>query len=162
MRHGLAAVVCLALVASGCDSGGPGFESPEAAAKGMAEGFSNKDAKMGERLLPPEDLLKAHFDCPDDKMVKSRQKRLAQWPEELAKAPAGMKMAVGAIDAAASKTDTLAKDADYEGCKVKAPVTIRELKLTLKITVDGKDKDDGETWRFVKFGDKERWYNFKL
>ena len=94
--------------------------------------------------------------------VPCRQKRLERWPEELAKAPAGMTMEIGAINAEESKTETLAKDADYEGCKVKEPVTIRALRLTLKITVDGKVDDDGETMRFVKFGDKERWYYFKL
>ncbi len=161
MRHVFAGMFCLALAGTGCDSG-PGYDTPEAAAKAMAEGFTKKDAKAAERMLPPEDKLKAHFDCPDDKLVKGRQKRLERWPEELAKAPAGMTMEIGAINAEESKTETLAKDADYEGCKVKEPVTIRALRLTLKITVDGKVDDDGETMRFVKFGDKERWYYFKL
>lgn len=162
MRHGVGVLMGVALVAAGCGAGGPGYESPEAGAKAIAEAFSSKNEKAAENLLPPEELLKAHFDCPEDQLVKKRQKRLADWPAELAKAPAGMKMEVTGFDAEKSSTETLAKDADYNGCKVKEPVTVQKIKAKLKITVEGKVEEENEGFAFAKFGDKNRWYFFKL
>jgi hypothetical protein len=164
MRHAIGVVMGVALVVGGCGAagGGPGFESAEAGARAVADGFTSKDATIAERLLPPEELLKAHFDCPEDQLVKQRQKRLADWPQELAKAPAGMKMEVtGFIDDQAS-SETLARDADYKGCKVKEAVTVKKIKAELKVTVEGKVEDEDEGFTFVKFGDEERWYFFKL
>lgn len=151
------------MVAGGCGAaGGPGFESPEAGAKALAEAYTAKDEKLVERAAPSEEQLKAHFDCPEDQLVKRRQERVAGWPKELAKMPAGFKMEVTGFVEDKATTETLAKDADYQGCKVKEPVTIKKVKAMLKIVAEGKEETENESFTFVKFGDKERWFFFRL
>jgi hypothetical protein len=164
MRHVIGVLMGAALVAGcGAAAGGPGFESPEAGAKAMAEAFSNKDEKFPEKSVPSEEQLKAHFDCPEDQLVKGRKERIDGWPKELARIPAsGIKMEVAGFEDDKASSETLAKDAEYRGCKVKEPVTLKKIKAKLKITVEGKTEEENEGFTFVEFGDKDRWFYFKL
>lgn len=154
----------VALVAAGCMAmdDGPGFSTPEACLKVLFEGFSSRSEATPERILPTDDLLRAHFECPADELVKRRQERFTRWPKELARAPAGMKFELVEILDPQVDVTRLDMDAEHLGCRVKQPVTLRTVKAMIRTTTDGESEQHDDRYDFIKFGDAERWYFFKL
>ncbi len=136
------------------------METPRGTADGIVRAFNEKNPNLAVSLLPPVDLVKKTFDCPADELAK----RLQQNKDGAAKAiggGAGGTMDIAAFDKSGTTEKQLRVGDDFQGCKVKALVTVHESKIDFRMTKDGKVDFDGETWTFLKFGDEAKWYYFR-
>ncbi len=155
-------VMGLALLFMGC--GGSGASTPESAAKALVGAMSGGDGKAAMSVLPTDDAFKEAFDCPAEarlmKRLTSRRARLEKEASNLAEKK--VSLSIKSFTAEPMDTTVIKKGEEYKGCKAKVDVTIQKHKLTLLIKKDGKEKDDGEKWKFARFGDKKTWYYWKL
>ena len=164
MKASCTSTVVVALFLFGCGGASSGGSTPEAVAKGIAAAYSNGDAKAAIALLPSDEAFKAAWDCPADaRLAKRLTRRRDRAEKEFSKAKEkGVSMSVKSFTAEPKNTKVVKKGEKYKGCTAKVEVTIQKHRLTLLIKADGKEKDDGATWKFAKFGDNATWYFFKL
>jgi hypothetical protein len=159
-------VLAVGLVA-GCKGSAPAaaaavkMETPRGTADGLLTAFAGRDGKLAATLLPPEDLLKASFDCPDDKLVKDVNERRANTPKEMEGIPKGATVEIAQFDKSGSSDKQLRTGDEWEGCKTKKMVTVHLAKVDLRVTQDGKTDFSSQTWTFLKFGDEPKWYLVK-
>jgi hypothetical protein len=156
--------VAVALFLFGCGGPSSGGSTPEAVAKALASAYTNGDAKAAMALLPSDEAFKAAWDCPADaKLAKRLKRRRDRADKEFSKAKEkGISMSVKSFTAEPKTTTVVKKGEKHKGCTAKVDVTIQKHRLKLLIKIGEKEEDDGETWKFAKFGDNDTWYFFKL
>lgn len=145
------------LVACG---GGPDHSSPKGVATSLAAAATAGDPATAVALLPPVAQLEAHFACEGEPTLVSRRNRRAESEEFGGDRMKGITMTVGVFDKDGSKTETLKVGDTWKDCKVIKEAKVHTSKLTLIIDKEGKQEDDGETWRFLELDGK--WYFAKL
>jgi hypothetical protein len=158
--------VVLALGLAGCGKGGesgtapppPKMDTPRATADAVAQAFKARSGKLAAALMPSDDQLKQAFGCPANELVTRLTGKRASAAKDFEKVPADMGVAVGEFDKQGTVEKLYKAGETYEGCKVKAPVTVHKSRLELAITKDGKVDYDGETWTFLKLAGDDKWY----
>jgi hypothetical protein len=152
----------------GCGKGGGAattttvkMDTPRATADGLVKAVSERNANLAVSLLPPAELVKASFDCPEDQLNKAIQAKRESAAKEMADAPKGLAVDIAAFDKSGTQEKQLRIGDTWEGCKAKALVTVHASKIDLRMTQDGKTEFDGETWTFLKLGDDPKWYLFR-
>ncbi len=158
-------VVLVLTLGCGKDGGGgaplpPKMDSPRATADAVAKAFGERSPQQALALMPTPELLKKHFECPDDSLGKRLTGKRDGAAKEFEKVPADMAIRVGEFDKQGTEEKLYKAGETYQGCKVLAPVTAHKSRLELHITKGGKTDYDGETWLFLKFGEEEKWYFF--
>jgi hypothetical protein len=160
------ALLALATVACGkkeAPTAAPRYamDTPRATAEAIVLAFKERSADIALALLPPDELIRKHFDCPEDGMVKAVAARRANAPKNFAAAPKDLVVELGAFDKSGSSDQQLRVGDEFEGCKAKALATVHKSKVDLRITQGGNTRFDEETWTFLKLGDAPKWYSFR-
>jgi hypothetical protein len=134
------------------------METHRGTADALMTAFAQRDAKLAVSLLPPADMLKAHFDCPGDQLVKEVQQRAERATKDITEVPKGVVMEIAAYDKSGSATKQLRAGDEFQGCKAKSPVTVHDSRIDLRTSQDGKTEFAAETFTFLKFGDEPKWF----
>ncbi len=159
--------LALAMCGLGCGKSAPPppapitMDSPRATADQLLRAFRERSAQIALALLPPDDLLKKSFDCPNDELVSAVKARRDRAPKDFGEVPKDMTIEIGTFDKSGSGDSQLRAGDPFQGCKAKGLINVHTSKVDLRLTKDGKTEFDSETWTFLKFGDDAKWYYFR-
>ena len=134
------------------------METPRGTADGLVLAFQERSAARALSTLPPDDVIKKNFDCPNDELVRIVKARRDIAPKNFAEGPKDMAVDIGAFDKSGSTDQQLRAGDIYEGCKAKGLVSIHNAKIDLRVTKDGQTNFEESTWTFIRFGDEPKWY----
>ena len=134
------------------------METPRGTADGLILAFQERSAAIALSVLPPDDVIKKNFDCPNDELVRIVKSRRDVAPKNFGEAAKGMTVDIGAFDKSGSSDQQLRVGDVFEGCKAKGLISIHQAKIDLRTTRDGQTNFEESTWTFIKFGDEPRWW----
>jgi hypothetical protein len=134
------------------------METPRGTADGLILAFQERSPQVALSTLPPDEVIRKNFDCPNDELVRIVKSRRDIAPKNFGEVPKGMTIDIGAFDKSGSSDQQLRAGDVYEGCKAKELVSVHNAKIDLRVTGDGKTKFEESTWTFMKFGDEPKWY----
>jgi hypothetical protein len=134
------------------------METPRGTADGLILAFQERSTPIALSTLPPDDVIKKNFDCPNDELVRIVKSRRDVAPKNFGEAPKDMTIDIGAFDKSGSSDQQLRPGDVFEGCKAKTLISIHNAKIDLRVTKDGQTKFEESTWTFLKFGEEPKWY----
>lgn len=160
---GIWRVILAALVLMGCNAGAPSG-SPRAVAETVVGAFDTGDVARFMSVLPSEDQLGAAFDCGRaDTLRAALRRRLDDIQSEFeARRMANFRMRLLAFDLDGSETSALGSGDVYQGCTVRAPVTVHRSRVSLSRKRGGRNDDSTDTWTFLRFEPEGPWYYGKF
>lgn len=156
-------VILAALVLTGCHAGAP-TDSPRSVAEAVVVAFDTGDVARFMSVLPSEDQLGAAFDCGRaDTLRAALRRRLDDIHGEFeARRMANFRMRLVAFDLEGTETSALGIGDVYQGCTVRAPITVHRSRVSLSRKRGGRNDDSTDTWTFVRFEPDGPWYYGKF
>jgi len=166
-RTVMAALVALPLALGACGKSGdkaapppPKMDTPKDSAGEIVKALQEREPKLALAVLVTDDLINQTFECPGGELIKRLTTTRNDVPRRLEKLDKTATVRLGEFDKDGTEEKVLKPGETFEGCKVKATVTVHKSRLELEVTKDGKINYHREAWHFLRFGDEEKWYFF--